>query len=420
LAKRGLLGEIIHQQQLAQQRQARANRAAYAANARNQREHARVQRESERAMAAQNKANTRNTIEAEKIRKLAHIADQEAHVGELNLALEQELLVIDRLLQSGIEAGGYIEIETLRTVVTHPEFASPHLTPITPPDPIQAPDEPMLVLPDSPKGFGGLFKKSEHASAVFAAQQEHEQKHAAWQAEVAAIPLRQMEQMTSFAEAEEERERKLNLARISYDLECVERKRLADAANVHLDEFIAGLKSGQPEVMEEFVGMVFDKSEYPEGLEIDAKCAFDGQTKELRIDLEFPRPGQLPKVKQYRYTKGTDVISEVLHSAKELRDQYSFLVFATTLRSLHEVFDADRAGHIQSVSLIGGVTHTHEGIGKEVFTPLIHVACSRETFKEIDLRKVNPPETLKYLGAVISKNPFALEPVVVKAGVRSI
>lgn len=420
MAKRGLLGEIIHQQQVAQQRQARAYRANEAANARYQREQARIQRERERTIAAQNKADTRNAIEAEKARKLAHIADQEAYVAESNLALERELLEIGQVLQTGIEAGGYIELETLRTVVEHPEFASPHLTPTTPPDPIQPPEEPVLILPDPPKGLGGLFKKSEHAAAVLAAQGEHEQKHSAWRAEVAAIPLRQMEQMTAYAQAEEGRERNLNLARLSYDLECVERQKQADADNAHLDEFIAGLKSGQSDLLEEYVEMVFGRSEYPEYLGIEVKCAFDGQTKELRVDLELPSPSQLPQVKQYRYTKATDVISEVAHTAKELRDQYSTLINATTLRSLHEIFDADRDGHIQSISLIGGVNHTHEGTGKEVFTPLIHLACSRETFKEIDLRKVNPPETLKYLGAVISKNSYALEPVVVKTGVRSI
>jgi restriction system protein len=417
LGRRGILGEIIHQSQIADQRQRRANQAAYAAA---QREKVRQEREAARAAAAASRANARTAAEDEKARKLAHIADQEARVEELNEDLERKLEEILDILEAGLKSGGYIDPVTLRTQVVHPEFESIFQKPIAPPAPIVASSEPVLVLPESPKGLSGLFKKNEHAVEVSVAQKEFEKKHLAWQAEVASIPLRQMEQMSAYATSEEDRLRNLEADRATYDQECAARQKLADESNAKVTAFIEGLKSGQKEAVEEYLDMVFEKSEYPENIEPISKCDFDPNAKELRIDLSLPRPINLPQIKNFKYVKSGDSINEVAHTAKESKDLYSFVVCAITLRVLHETFDADRDENISSISFVGGVQHLHEGLGKEVFSPLIHVAVSRETFKEIVLSKVVPMETLKYLGAVVSKNLYGLEPANVKAGMRSI
>ncbi len=265
-----------------------------------------------------------------------------------------------------------------------------------------------------------MFKKSEHSAAVLAAQKDFEQVHMEWQAKVSAIPMQQMEQMLAHANAEEKRQRDLALARMEYDSQCIERQQKVDEANVALNEFIDGFKSGKPECVEEYIEMVFSRSKYPEKLEPSVKTSLDQETSELRIDLTFPLPEDLPQVKSYKYVRSGDSTTSTMHTVKDLKDRYNFLVCAMTLRSLYEIFDAERFGHIHTVSFIGGVTHLHEGLGKEVFTSLVHVALSREAFKEIDLSKVTPSETLRYLGGVISKNLYALEPANLNSGVRAI
>jgi restriction system protein len=52
-------------------------------------------------------------------------------------------------------------------------------------------------------------------------------------------------------------------------------------------------------------------------------------------------------------------------------------------------------------------------------TPLVAVAVDRSTFEDIDLRRVAPPETLRHLGAVVSKNPHAFTPIKLAPGVRA-
>ena len=90
-----------------------------------------------------------------------------------------------------------------------------------------------------------------------------------------------------------------------------------------------------------------------------------------------------------------------------------------TLRTLHEVWESDRRGKVDSISLIGSVSHVDPATGKDTATPLVAVAVDRATFLEIDLRRVAPAETMRHLGAVVSKNPHALTLIKLAAGVRA-
>lgn len=417
MAKRGLMGSVLHEMEVQARANAKARSVAQAAAAKAT---ARRVRDSARAEAQRSLQNARTAAEVEKARKAEHIVDQESHVTSLNLTLESDLKDIDSVLAAGLATGGYFDLETLRSVVVHPDFVSPNQDPTKMPQQIQAPEEPELELPAQPKGLSGLFKKSEYTAEVLAARLAFEEIHSAWQTKVAAIPMLQMEQMLAYSNTEQEREQKLELDRVAYDAECKEGQSKTDIANASVEEFMSDLKAGKSECVEDYIQMVFTKSSYPESLQPSVKSSFDSESHELRIDMTFPRPTSLPQIKNFKYVKSGNSITENSHSQKELKDRYNFLVSAITLRSLHEIFDADRFDHIHSVSFIGGVTHLHEGLGKEVFTPLVHVAVSRESFKEIDLSKIVPSVTLKYLGGVVSKNLYVLEPVDVKAGVRSI
>ena len=88
------------------------------------------------------------------------------------------------------------------------------------------------------------------------------------------------------------------------------------------------------------------------------------------------------------------------------------------LRTLHEVFEADRAGHIRTVAATVGTTALNPATGRDEYVPLAMVAADRETFMGFDLEKIVPAATLKHLGGVISKLPFDLVPIDTGQGVR--
>jgi restriction system protein len=418
--RRGFFAELQHQSAVAQKNKARAQTAAA-------REQARLEREYERAAAAALRANNaaargdaKAAAEAEKEAKQLHLQAQISRVESMNADLAAQLAEIDAVLAATLAVDDYVDLEALRTIAEHPPFESPYLTPVPMPSPIQPSPEPVLMLPEAPKGIGGVFKKSQHSAAVAAAQQEHAARLSAWQQEVAAVPMRQMEQLTAHATAEQERQRLLTDHRASYAAWCAGRQAEVDASNAHLDQLIAGFNASDPAAVDEYIDLVLSNSVYPDGLPWSAEHAFEIATGELRIELHFPRPEDLPAAKAYKYVKAHDEITAIAPTAKEARDRYSTLICSMTLRTMHEVWESDRTHKVASISLVGGVAHLHPGTGKDVFTPLVSIATDRATFEEVDLARVTPAETLKYLGAVVSKNPAALERVDAKAGVRAV
>jgi restriction system protein len=87
------------------------------------------------------------------------------------------------------------------------------------------------------------------------------------------------------------------------------------------------------------------------------------------------------------------------------------------LRSIHEVFEADRRGLIRTIALEVLTSAVEERTGIRGDVPLIIVGAERDAFLSFDLSAVVPEKTLAHMGAAVSKNPIALIPAE-RSGVR--
>lgn len=416
--RRGFFAELQHQAAVAQRERERAQAAAVKEQLRAQREAERAFNAAQRAKAAAAKADARAAAEAEREAKQLHIAAQESKVTAMNAHLEMQLTEIDSILEATLTVDDYVDLEKLRKSASHPPFESKYQTAAHPPVPIQVPPEPVFVQPEAPKGLSALTGKKKHAGAVTAARAAFEEEHRQWQAYSASIPMRQLEQLRAHTAAEEQRLQNLASEQARYDKECKARQAEVDNANAELDVLIHNFQAGKQDAVTEYIGIVFGNSVYPEGFPCAVDYEYDQQSCELRVSLTFPPPSDLPMVRQYKYVKAKDEILESMQTVKEQRDRYSGVVENMVLRTLHEVWESDRDGKIDSISLAGGVAHIDPATGQEAFTPLIAVAVDRATFGAIDLARVTPAETLKYLKAVVSKNPHALARIDTSAGVR--
>ena len=79
---------------------------------------------------------------------------------------------------------------------------------------------------------------------------------------------------------------------------------------------------------------------------------------------------------------------------------------------------ATRTGAITSISLTAGVRAIDPATGVEQVTPIAAAAVASEAFNGIELANIDPVETLKFLGAAVSKNPHALVPIASPTGVQ--
>ena len=416
--RRGFFAEMQHQAAVAERNRQRAQASALREMHRRQREAERARAAAERALVAAERADARAWAEADREAKTLHVAAQEARVAALNSDLESQLAEIDAVLATTLEVDDHVELEELRQVAERPRFTSPHEAAISVPSLIVAPPEPTFVEPPPPTGLGAMFGKKKHAAAVDQARAAFAQRHAAWQVEAAAVPMRQLDQTNRHRAAEADRATKLAAERSAYDEECRQRQATVDAENAQLDDLIQRLSAGERNAVEEYFGIVFGKSVYPDAVSIDIEHSYRPDDKELEIRLRLPQPSDLPTAKGYKYIKPKDEITETSQTAREQRDRFNNLVHAIVLRTMHEVWESDRLGHVNTISLTAGVEHIDPATGRPTTTPLVAVAADRAEFESIDLAHVTPAETLKHLKAVVSKNSHALAGIKLTSGVR--
>jgi restriction system protein len=87
------------------------------------------------------------------------------------------------------------------------------------------------------------------------------------------------------------------------------------------------------------------------------------------------------------------------------------VIAQVTLRTLHELFDADRSGLVDTAVFNGIVSTTDPVTGKPVSPCLVTVRTTRDVFTDLDLAKVDPFACLAHLNASVSKKPEELAPV---------
>ncbi|WP_309104749.1 hypothetical protein [Microbacterium sp.] len=324
--------------------------------------------------------------------------------------LHARLAELDGLLAATLEVDDFVDLESLRVVVQHPPFHRPELQyPLTPPAPIPDPPLPVKREPEAAKGLFGRKQKQEQAAA--AAEEQYAADYWAWKAISDALPAQRAAAQSQYEEAERKRQTELAAAVERYKQESAERERAAAEQNEALDQLIAGLAYGTVDAVQEYISVVLANSVYPEWLTISHSADFEPSTAELKMRVVVPGPDIVPAAKHYKYVKATDEISPVAATQKETKDRYASMVNNIALRSIHEVFEADRRSLIQAISLELGTETISPATGQPTYVPFVAVAVSRGEFEKLDLSAVVPLATLEHLGAAVSKNPHGLTPI---------
>lgn len=416
MAKRGFFAELQRQSAQAEKRRRQAETTAARRQVAATRDFERAQRAAERADAQERRAAAAGAKAAEREAKRLYEESRTAEVAALNAELAASYADIDSMLQWALEFDDYIDLEAMRRTAEHPPFPradleAPHPAPV----PIQAPPEPTLVDPPPAKG---LFGKRKHAEQVAQAQADLEAARGAWQAEVTNIPTLQLEQMQQHGRAEEGRLAELATAQANYAQECQAREQDVVEHNAQLDQFIADLAANNEAAVQEYVAIVLGNSVYPAAFPVTHEFEFNAADHELTLRLTVPAPGELPSIKEHRYNRSKDEITATTLPVKDQRERYASAICQVAVRSLHEIFEADRAGRIMTIALSLGTDSIDKGTGLPITTPLASVAADRASFIEFDLANVIPAATLEHLNGVVSKNPFGLVPIATGPSIR--
>ncbi|HKT02044.1 MAG TPA: hypothetical protein VJT31_21160 [Rugosimonospora sp.] len=421
VARRGFFAELNYQAQQAERRRRQQVAAAARAQAAAQREAERAYKDAQRAAAAAARANAAERAEAQKVAARMHVEARMAEVVAMNADLTGLYEQIDGLLASTLDVDDYVDLESLKIrTVEHPPFEPGQLAMPVPPAPQPVyPPEPMYQEPAAPKGLSSAFGgKRRHDEGVAQARAAYEAAHRAWYEHCGRIRSAYAAELERRQRAEQDRVRRLTTAEAAYQEQCRQREADAEARNQELTRFINDLAFDVESAIRDYVGIVLSNSIYPDAFPVAYDHSFDIGSRELTLNVTVPEPHSIPAVKEYRYVKAKDEIVPIALPMKERKERFANAVWQVALRTLHEIFEADRARKIRSVALTVGTSQIAPATGQPEVVQLAVVAADRDTFATFDLAHVVPHATLVHLGAALSKSPFDVTPADTRAGIR--
>jgi restriction system protein len=327
-------------------------------------------------------------------------------VGEAarrNAGLAQTLAGLSSLLSATLAVDDYVDFESLKDSTDLPEFdPGPLGMPLARP----SHETPELQLPPPLTAVHRLVPGAKKRHEEQVAAQEFAHQHAVAEAEAAhAQALRRHE------EAERDRETKLAKARAEHE-EAVKLLR-EEVAQQHerVDALKKRFDDSQPEAVSAYFDHVLKRSAYPAGFPKGYRLAFVPESKQLVVEYELPAFDIVPAVASYKYVKASGTITESWAPLGQRKALYASVVAQTAIRTLHELFEADRTEKLETVAFNGWVNAIDKATGKAIRPHLITVRSTRDAFQELDLSRVDPLACLKALNASVSKSPAELVPV---------
>jgi restriction system protein len=133
------------------------------------------------------------------------------------------------------------------------------------------------------------------------------------------------------------------------------------------------------------------------------------------LEYELPTVDVIPADAEYRYVRSRDEIVGKPRKPAEVRDAYQEVIASIALRTLHEVFEADQGGHVETCCFNGFIHAVDPATGHDVQPHLISVRATKEEFERINLARVDKRTCLRNLGAQVSRHVAeaqAVKPIV--------
>jgi restriction system protein len=211
------------------------------------------------------------------------------------------------------------------------------------------------------------------------------------------------------AEAEAERLYQKALAKWEEGRQAHERRRSEQYREVQ--EFRSAYEAGEPSAVEKYVSLVLAASVLPPGFPQDANVMYDASGKVLLVERRMPSPEDVPRTIAYRFVATRRVMEEKQMKEREAAALYEDAVIQATLRTIHEVFEGDYAGHCATVVVNGTVRAVDRATGRDFEACIVSCQASREEFESIDLSRVDPRACFRNLKGLSGSKLAGLQPV---------
>ncbi|MEP7266906.1 MAG: restriction endonuclease [Saprospiraceae bacterium] len=159
----------------------------------------------------------------------------------------------------------------------------------------------------------------------------------------------------------------------------------------------------------EYCDLVLNNSEYPENFPKSYELDFNPDNKILIVEYSLPSIEQFPTLNEVRVIKNE--LKEYFISEAQVLRMFDTAMYNITLRTIHELFEADAVNAIEAISFNGWVEAVNKATGKRENNCILSIQAKKVEFLEINLSHVEPKTCFKNLKGVGSSKLSGLTPI---------
>jgi restriction system protein len=271
-----------------------------------------------------------------------------------------------------------------------------------PTQPQAVPREPLATDADFQPELGLLDKviKSRREERIREAEQKFRLSHASWESKrdetIASNTERASADVAALAKWEEAERRY-----------SAKQKKVNEAVDARKAAFLAS----QPEAVTDCCELVLSNSEYPDSFPKQFELDYNPANKVLVVDYSLPSLIDMPTVKEVKFVQARGEHVEVAVPEATRTRLYDSVVYQVALRTLHELYEADVVGALESIVFNGWVSSIDKATGNPTNACILTVQAGRKEFLAINLAAVDPKACFKSLKGVGSSKLHSLTPV---------
>jgi len=253
--------------------------------------------------------------------------------------------------------------------------------------------------------FGGRAKiiaaqQASYEKAVADWEKAEAKAQAAWEKAIAKVDAANAEGAAKYDElmAEWESEQQSYLATQA-------------SANQKVDAFREKWEKGDVESIEDYCRLVLSSSEYPGCLPSEFDLQFNPENGMLVVEFRLPSLEDIPSLSEVTFVATRGELKEKHLPDSKRKQLFNDVCYQLSLRTIHELFEADVKDQISSISFNGFVSQRSSATGKLETSCIMTLQASKSEFVEIDLSHVDPKECFKGLKGIGSANLAGITPV---------
>lgn len=163
--------------------------------------------------------------------------------------------------------------------------------------------------------------------------------------------------------------------------------------NKKVDELQSKYMSCDQSAVLEYCELVLNNSQYPDSFPKSFEIDYNPDNKILVVEYSLPTIEDLPTLNEVKFIK--NALKEYYISDAQVQKLFDATMYKITLRTIHEIFEADKANAVEFVSFNGWVNAINRATGKRENNCILSIQAKKAEFIEVDLAHVDPKTCFK-------------------------